>query len=129
MMAGEVDMRFSGQLAVLPHIRAGRVRPLGVASVAKSAVLPNVPTLASIYPGFEADNWYAMFIAAGTPKDIVTKLNAEVVKVLKAPDMRDAITKDGAEPVGSSPEELGAYFRREIDKYAKVIKAANVQLE
>ncbi len=129
MMAGEVDMRFSGQLAVLPHIRAGRVRPLAVASLGKSAVLPDLPTLASTYPGFDADNWYAMFIGAATPKDIVTKLNAEVVKVLKSPDMREAITKDGAEPVGSTPEELGAYFRREIDKYAKVIKSANVRLE
>jgi len=129
MMAGEIDMRFAGQLAVLPHVKSGRVRPLAIASTKKSAVLPELPTLASMYPGFEADNWYAMFIAAGTPKDIVAKLNAEIVKVLKAPDMREAISKDGAEPVGSTPEEMGAHFRREIDKYAKVIKAANIQLE
>ena len=129
MMAGEIDMRFSGQLAVLPHVKSGRVRALAVASTKQSTVLPEVPTLASTYPGFEADNWYAMFITAGTPKDIVAKLNAEIVKVLKAPDMREAISKDGAEPVGSTPEELSAYVRREIDKYAKVIKAANIQLE
>lgn len=129
MMAGEIDMRFAGQLAVLPHVKSGRVRALAVASTKPSTVLPEVPTLASTYPGFEADNWYAMFITAGTPKDIVAKLNAEIVKVLKAPDMREAISKDGAEPVGSTPEELSAYVRREIDKYAKVIKAANIQLE
>lgn len=129
IMAGEVDMRFSGQLAVLPHIKAGRVRPLAVASVAKSIVLPNVPTLPSVYPGFEADNWYAMFLPAGTPRDIVAKLSAEIIKVVKAPDMRDAISKDGAEPVGSTAEELATYFKREVDKYAKVIKAANVQAE
>ena len=129
IMAGEVDLRFSGQLAVLPHIKAGRVRPLAVASAAKSNVLPNVPTLPSVYPGFEADNWYAMFLPAATPRDIVSKLSAEVIKVIKAPDMREAISKDGAEPVGSTSEELAAYFKREVDKYAKVIKVANVQVE
>jgi tripartite-type tricarboxylate transporter receptor subunit TctC len=129
IMAGEVDLRFSGQLAVLPHIKAGRVRPLAVASVRKSAVLPDVPTLPSVYPGFEADNWYAMFAPAGTPKEIIAKVSGEVAKVLKSPDMREAISKDGAEPVGSTAEEFGAYFKREVDKYAKVIRAANVQPE
>ena len=127
--AGEVDFRFSGALAVLPHIKSGRVRPLAVASERKSAVLPDLPTLASIYPGFDADNWYAMFVTSGTPKEVVGKLHAEVMKVLNSPDMRDAISKDGAEPVGSTPDGLAAYFKREVDKYSKVIKAANVQAE
>ena len=129
IMAGEVDMRFSGALAVLPHIKAGRVRPIAVASERKSAVLPELPTLATYYPGFDADNWYAMFVPAGTSKEIIGKLHAEIVKVLSSADMRDAITKDGAEPAGSTPEELAAYFRREVAKYAKLIKAANVQSE
>lgn len=129
MMAGEVDFRFSTALASLPHIRAGRVRPLAVATARKSAVLPDLPTLASFYPGIEADNWYAMFLPAGTPKEIVAKLHAEVLKALNSPDMRDAISKDGAEPVGSTPEELAAYFNREVDKYEKVIRAANVRVE
>lgn len=129
MMSGEVDMRFTGQLATLPHIRSGRVRPLAVASLRKSAVLPDVPLLAATYPGFEADNWYALFVTAGTPREIVAKLSGEVSKVLNAPDMRDAIVKDGAEPVGSTSEELAAYFKREVEKYAKVIKAANVRAE
>jgi tripartite-type tricarboxylate transporter receptor subunit TctC len=129
IIAGEVDMRFAGQLAVLPHLKAGRVRPLAIASTRKSSVMPDLPTLDSIYPEFDADNWYAMFITAGTPKDIVAKLSAEIIKVLQAPDMREAISKDGAEPVGSTAEELGAYFKREVEKYAKVIRAANVQVE
>jgi tripartite-type tricarboxylate transporter receptor subunit TctC len=129
IMAGEVDMRFTGQLAVLPHLKAGRVRPLAIASTRKSSIMPELPTLDSMYPGFDADNWYAMFITAGTPKDVVAKLSTEIVKVLQVPDMREAITKDGAEPVGSTPAELGAYFRREVEKYAKVIRAANVQVE
>lgn len=129
MLAGEADFRFSTAIAVHPHIRAGRVRPLAVTTVRKSGVFPDLPTLASLYPGFECDNWYAMFLPAGTPKDIVTRLNGEVLKALKSPDMREFITKEGAEPVGSTPEELAANFKREIDKYAKVIRASKVQVE
>lgn len=129
MLSGEVDLRFTGQLAVLPHLKANRVRPLAIASPLRSKVLPDVPTLTSFYPGFEADNWYAMFAPAATPKEIISRLSAEIAKVLQSADMREAISKDGAEPVGSTPEELGAYFRREVDKYARVIKAANVQAE
>ncbi|MGZ5149533.1 MAG: tripartite tricarboxylate transporter substrate-binding protein, partial [Burkholderiales bacterium] len=73
IVAGEVDMRFTGQLAVLPHLKAGRVRPLAIASTRKSSIMPELPTLDSMYPGFDADNWYAMFITAGTPRDIIAK--------------------------------------------------------
>ena len=79
-----------------------------------------------MYPGFETDNWYAMFLPAGSSKDNVVKLNAEILKALKSPDVRDFITREGGDPVGSSPEDLTKYFRREIDKYAKVIKAGNI---
>ena len=129
MMAGEVDLRFSGQLAVLPHVRSGRVRAIAIASTRRSTLMPEVPTLASYYPGFDADNWYAMFAPAGVSKDIVARLHAEIVKVLKAPDMRETIAKDGAEPIGSTPDELAAYFRKEADKYAKVIRAAKITPE
>ena len=129
MLAGEIDMRFTGQLAVLPYLKSGRVRPLAIASARKSAIMPDIPTLATIYPGFDADNWYAMFAPAATPKEIIAKLNGEIVKVLRSQDMREAISKDGAEPVGSTPEELAAYFRREVEKYAKVIRAAKIEAE
>jgi tripartite-type tricarboxylate transporter receptor subunit TctC len=129
MMAGEVDLRFSGQLAVLPHVRSGRVRAIAIASTRRSTLMPDVPTLASYYPGFDADNWYAMFAPAAIPKDIVTRLHGEIVKVLRAQDMRETIAKDGAEPIGSTPDELAAYFRREADKYAKVIRAAKITSE
>ena len=129
MMAGEIDMRFAGALAVLPYVKQGRVKPIAVASLRKSAVMPDLPTIASTYPGFDADNWYAMFAPAAVSKDIIARLHSEIVKVLNTADMRDVIAKDGAEPVGSSPEELAAYFRREVEKYAKVIKAANVRVE
>ena len=129
MMAGEVDFRFTTAIASLQHIRSGRVRAIAVASAKPFALLPEMPTLASMYPGFEADNWYSIFVPGGTPKEIVSRLNAETLKALASADMRDAITKDGGEPAGSTPEELAAYFAREVDKYAKVIRAANIQPE
>jgi len=129
MMAGEVDFRFTTAIASLQHIRAGRVRPIAVTSTKPFALLPGMPTLDSIYPGFEVDNWYAIFLPGATPKDIVAKLNTEVRKALASADVRDAITADGGEPAGSTPEELASYFRREVDKYAKVIRSAHVQPE
>ena len=85
--------------------------------------------MASVYPGFESDNWYAMFFPAGTPKDIVSKMNAEIVKALKSEDIRQFMASEGADPVGSTPEELNAYLRKEVDKYAKLIKARNIKLQ
>ena len=83
----------------------------------------------SVYPEFEADNWYAMFFPKGTPAPVVTKLNSEIVKALKSNDVNSFIRKEGGEPVGSTPQELADYFKREAAKYAKVIKAANVIAE
>ena len=82
--------------------------------------------MASIYPGFESDNWYAMFFPSGTPKEIVSRLNAEIVKALKANDLREFIVREGGDPVGSTPDELAAYFKSEVAKYAKIIKAGNI---
>ena len=129
MLTGEVDFTFATALAAQPHIKSGRVRPLAVTTGKRSSTFPDLPTMDSLYPGFESDNWYGMFLPAGTPREIVTKLNAEIVKALKSPDVRDFITKEGGDPVGSSPEELAKYFRREVEKYAKVIKAGNITAE
>jgi tripartite-type tricarboxylate transporter receptor subunit TctC len=85
--------------------------------------------MASVYPGFEADNWYAMFFPAGTPKEIIGKMNAEIVKALNSEDIRQFMAREGADPVGSTPEELGAYFRKEYEKYAKIIKSRNIELQ
>jgi len=126
MVSGEVDFQFATALAAQPFIKQGKVRPLAVTTAKRSGAFPDLPTMASIYPGFESDNWYAMFFPAGTPKEIVTKLNAEIVKALNAPDLREFIIKEGGDPVGSTPEELAAYFKREVDKYARIIKAGNI---
>lgn len=126
LMSGETDFSFATALAAQPFIKSGKVRPMAVTTAKRSSAFPDLPTMNSIYPEFESDNWYAMFFPKGTPKDMVTKLNGEIIKALKLPDVNEFIRREGGEPVGSTPEELATYFKREVDKYAKVIKAANI---
>jgi tripartite-type tricarboxylate transporter receptor subunit TctC len=129
LVGGEIDFMFTGAVTGIPQIRSGKVRPLAVTSVKRSSLYPDVPTLDSLFPGYESANWYAMFAPAGTPSAIVNQLSTETAKALKAKDIREFIAGEGAEPVGSSPEELGTFLRREIERYAKVIAAANVKVE
>jgi tripartite-type tricarboxylate transporter receptor subunit TctC len=129
VLYGEVDIAFVPVLSAQPFMKSGKVKVLAVTTAKRSSILPDVPTMKSFYPEFESDNWYAFFVPAGTPQDIVAKLNAEILKALKAPDVIDYLSHDGADPVGSTPAELAANYRREIVKYAKLIKAANIQPE
>jgi tripartite-type tricarboxylate transporter receptor subunit TctC len=128
-LSGETDFTFGTALAVQPFIKSGKMRPIAVTTAKRSSSFPELPTMKSVYPEFEADNWYAMFFPKGTPEAIVTKLNSEIVKALKSNDVNSFIRKEGGEPVGSTPKELADYFKREAAKYAKVIKAANVLAE
>jgi tripartite-type tricarboxylate transporter receptor subunit TctC len=129
LISGETDFSFATALAAQSFIKSGKVRAIAVTTAKPASSFPDLPTMKSIYPDFEADNWYAMFFPKGTSKEIVAKLNGEIVKALKSPDVNDFIRKEGGEPVGSTPEELAGYFKREVAKYAKVIKAANVVSE
>ncbi len=129
VLSGETDFAFATALAAQPHVKSGRVRPLAVTTAKPSGAFPGLPTMGSLYPGFESDNWYAMFFPAGTPKEIVARMNAEIIKGIKAPEVHDFIVKEGGDPVGSTPEELAAYFKREIDRYAKIIKAGNISAD
>jgi tripartite-type tricarboxylate transporter receptor subunit TctC len=129
VVGGEVDFVFSTSLAAQPHIKSGRVRALAVTTAKPSSAFPDLPTMASIYPGFEADNWYGLFFPVGTPKEVIARANAEALKALKAPDLLEFMAREGADPVGSTPEELGAQFKREVERYAQVIRKANIQAE
>jgi tripartite-type tricarboxylate transporter receptor subunit TctC len=129
LMSGEVDLIFTGVVQAQPLLRSQRARPLAVTSAKPSPVVPDVPTMASIYPGFISGNWYGMFAPAGTPAAIITRLNSEIVGALKAPEIRDFITHEGAEPVGSSPQEFSAHLKSEIGRYTKVARAANLKVE
>ena len=129
LISGEVDFTFTGAVTALPPIRAKQVRALGVTSLKPSSATPEVPPLAATFPGFESANWYALFVPAGTPPAIVNKLSAETATALKSPAVRDFIRQDGADPVGSTPQEFAAFFRREIERYAEVIRKGKVQVE
>jgi tripartite-type tricarboxylate transporter receptor subunit TctC len=129
VMGGETDFLFATGPVSAPQIKAGKVRGLAVTTPKKSSAFPDLPTMNTVFPGFESDNWYAMFFPAGTPKPIVDRLNAEIGKALKAADIREFMPREALDPVASTPEELGALFRREIARYAKIIKAGNIKLD
>jgi len=129
LIGGETDFTFSGMVTALPQVRAGKARGLAVTSIQRTAAAPDLPTLDSLYPGFESANWYAMFVPAGTPAAIIAKLHAETVAALKLPEIRDFMKSEGAELVGGTPVELATYLRREMERYGKVIKSANIKAE
>lgn len=130
LMGGQINLLFLSLPASLGQIKAGRVRVLAVSSAKRSAVLPNVPTIAeSGVPGYEATNWFGMLAPAGVPKNIVTKLNKEVVEILGAPDVAKVIAAQGAEAEANTPEAFAAYLKSEIAKWTKVIRDAKVPLQ
>jgi tripartite-type tricarboxylate transporter receptor subunit TctC len=129
LLGGEIDLLFSTMPPAVPHIKAGKMRALAVTTLKRSPVLPEVPTMNDTVKGFESDNWYGMFFPAGTAREIITRYHAEMMKVLKDPEVRTLMERDGSEPLGSTPEEFGAYFKREVEKYAKVIKASGARAE
>ena len=127
LVGGEIEIGFPATTSGRPHIVTGKLRGLAVTTIRKSSVLPDLPTVDSIYPGFDIDNWFALLAPTGTPPAIINKLHAEVVRSLQHQDMKSFMQREGAEPVGNSPAELAAYINREIDKYAKIIKASGAK--
>jgi tripartite-type tricarboxylate transporter receptor subunit TctC len=129
LISGETDMLFATGPAAAPFIKQGKVRALAVTTPKRASALSDLPTMTSIYPGFESDNWYAMFFPKGTPRPMIDKMNSEIKKALDASDVKEFMKREVLDPVGSTPEELTAYFRKEIAKYAKVIKAGNITVQ
>jgi tripartite-type tricarboxylate transporter receptor subunit TctC len=126
LLSGEVDFEFATALTAAPQVKTGKVRALAVTTAKPSKAFPDLPTMESMYPGFDVDNWYAMFFPAGTPQTIIDKLNGEIRKALALADVQQFMAREGGEPVGSSPAELQAMFRREVAKYGKVIEVAHI---
>jgi tripartite-type tricarboxylate transporter receptor subunit TctC len=116
--------------SVIQFVRAGRLRGLAVTSLKRSASAPDIPTLAeSGYPEFEASSWFGLLGPADMPRDIVNKLHAEIVRILKIAEIRDKLSQQGADPVGNTPEEFGAYIRAETSKWARVVRASGAKAE
>lgn len=125
---GEVDFIFTTAPSIQPHIRANRLKALAVTTPKPSAGFPGVPTLNSIYPTMEIDNWYAMFFPKGTPKEMIMYINAEAKKALNAPDVKSFYDREGLIAVGSTPEELAQKLRKEIGLYADIIKKGGIKM-
>jgi tripartite-type tricarboxylate transporter receptor subunit TctC len=127
LMGGQVQSMFSDFLVALPQVEAGRIRALAVTSARRHPLMPNVPTVAeSGYPGFEALSWQGLFAPAGTPREVVERLNAETQKALASPDIRDFFSRQGFEVAGSTPAEFRTFIEAEIPKWAKVVKEAGL---
>ena len=123
MLAGRVQLGFNTMLSTMPYVKAGRLRALALTSTERSPALPDLPTVAEAgVPGYAATSWYGISAPARTPKEIIARLNAELVKILKMPDIREQLSSQGVEPVGNTPEQFAAYIEAEIAKWAKVIK-------
>ena len=129
LISGEIDYIFATAPSIMPHLKSGKARGLAVTTKKRSPTLPDLPTMDSMYPGFISDNWYAMFFPKDTPRPIVDKLNAEIKKALETPEFKAFLPREALDPVASSPEELANFMKSEIQKYAKIIKAANIRME
>jgi len=130
LLGGEIDTYFATPVAALPHIKSGKAIPLATTGAKRSPALPDVPTVAeSGYPGYEAVNWYAYLVPAKTPHEVVNRLNQELVKVLRMPEAVALLEKSGVDPEPGTPEQLGAYMKREYDTWGKVVKEAGIKAQ
>jgi tripartite-type tricarboxylate transporter receptor subunit TctC len=129
LVAGHVMTSFSTMPPIIPHVRTGRVRAIAVTKEKRAAVLPDVPTIAETVPGYAMSTWYGAVAPGRTPREIVLKLNQEMLKALALTDVKERLATLGADIVASSPEQTAAFFRAELAKYTKVAHAANIHAE
>ncbi len=130
LIGGQVSMMFDNMPSALPHVKAGKLRPLAVTTARRSPSAPDIPTIAEAgLPGYEASSWFCLLAPAGTPKEIVTKLSTEVAKILRQPDVKERLFSLGAEPVGNTPEQFAAFIKAETVKWAEVVKKSGAKLD
>ena len=130
IVGGEVDLTLNGLLATLPHIKSGKLKALAVAGSHRASAMPDLPTVSEAgVPGFQSGSWQGLLAPAGTPPDIVAKLNDAVVKVLNEPDMKQRLADQGAEVVANTPEEFAVFIREDTAKWAKIVKDSGVKVE
>jgi len=130
LLGGQVTLMFDNMPSSLPHVQGGKLRALAVSTLKRSPAMPQLPTVAeSGLPGFEVSVWFAVLAPAGTPRDIVQRLNAVLVKALQSPDVKERLAGQGAEPVGNTPEAFAATMQRDLVKWAKVVKDSGARLE
>jgi tripartite-type tricarboxylate transporter receptor subunit TctC len=130
LLTGQVSFMFANALSMLPHVNSGRLRALGVTSAKRNAATPQLPTMAeSGLPGFESGTWFAVLAPAGTPREVVARLSAEIGKLTQHPDTREKLAAQGAEALTMNPGETAAHIRSEVAKWGKVVEASGAKVE
>jgi tripartite-type tricarboxylate transporter receptor subunit TctC len=130
MLSGEVDSAMLGISTMLPYVKSGNIRALGVTGAKRSSLVPEVPTIAEAgVPGYEFEAWYALFAPAKTPRNVIARVNADVNRILQQPDTRQRLAGVGMEPMGGSEEAFANYFQAEIAKWAKVVREGKIAAE
>jgi tripartite-type tricarboxylate transporter receptor subunit TctC len=130
LLSGEVMFKFDNIVTTLKLARSGKVRALAVTTTTRSPAAPEIPTMKEAgVPGYDASAWFGVFAPAGTPPEIIERLHAEIAKILKDPKVRQTLLALGGEPVGSTPKEFGAFFRHEVEKWGKLIRAEKLQID
>jgi tripartite-type tricarboxylate transporter receptor subunit TctC len=130
LLGGQVKIMFDNLPSALPHVKAGKLKPLAVTSAKRATVLPEVPTvIESGLPGFEVTSWFAIFVPAKTPTEIVAKLNGEIVKILNSGDVKEKLAQIGVDPAPTTPEALAAFAKAETEKWGKVVKATGASAD
>ena len=130
LIAGQVDVMFDNMPNVIGHVRAGKMKALAVTTAQRSPLAPEIPTLAEAgVPGYEQTAWFGVLAPAGTPRDIIGRLNAEIIKVLNAPDVKERFGKQGVEVRTSTPEQFSTFLRSEVDRWGKVIREAGIKAD
>jgi len=129
LISGEIDYIFATAPSIMPHLKSGKAKALAVTTEKRSVAFPDLPTMTSLYPGFESDNWYAMFFPKNTPRPIVDRMHSAIKKALDSAEVKTFMAREALETIASSPEELTAKFKSDSARYAKVIKAANIAVQ
>jgi len=127
LLGGRVQVMFNSAVSIMPQVRAGKLRAIAMTATQRSPAIPDVPTVAeSGIPGYEAASWYGVLAPAKTPRPIIMKLNGEIVRIAQAPDVRERLAADGADPIGSSPEAFAVHIKRDLARWARVIDEAHI---
>jgi tripartite-type tricarboxylate transporter receptor subunit TctC len=129
VLAGNVHYVFANILGSLSYVKSRRLKALGVSSAQRSPVAPEIPAISESVPGYDVTSWYGVLAPAGTPQVVISKLNTEINRAMKSPEMHDWLSRDGAAAVESTPDQFGQYIANEIGRWRKVVKEARVQVQ